>query len=508
VKAQLIIPMAGRSKRFYDTGYTRPKSLIDVFGLDILKHIIKNFEFISNVLIIVRKDDLDKFRIDKLDYLEDEKIQIVGIDDHSKGPSYSILMAENFINKDLNSLVHYCDVFVNLNCEEMFRKLNQADALFVSFKGFHPSRLNGTTYAYARSNESEPNLISDIREKRSFSLSPEDEDASTGLYGFKTGELLLTSIKNQLDQDSQVNGEFYTSLTLKTIIESGGKVLTYECEVFNAWGTPTDLRDYIYYSTCINYLESFDQGVISVIDHNAVILAAGKSSRLKIQDGKPKQLKKITNSLNLIDCARFLVRRKSEIHLVARQEVYPDNYWNLPLDNIKLLPYGTESQLNSVVLGQQLVVSKEKMITFLASDNLVIFDKIIDLESYFNNCDVLIWTSENYPFAKKDPEKYSWVRINDDGRIEDSIRKKSPPNFIEWRLVIGNFTFKSSLILDALINQLSENIDSYNFELMLDDLIPIAKGLNLEVKNIDIPYFITLGSYTEEEIYNYFWTKR
>lgn len=500
--------MAGRSKRFYDSGYNKPKSLIEVFGTDMLNHIIKNFEFISDILIIVRKVDLVKFSMGELDYLADKKIQIVGIDDHSKGPSYSILMAENFINRDLNSLVHYCDVFVNLNCEEMFGKLNQADALFVSFKGFHPSRLNSTTYAYAKSKELEPNLISEIREKRSFSQNPENENASTGLYGFKTGELLLTAIKHQLDQDNQVNGEFYTSLTLDTMIQNGGKVLIHECEVFNAWGTPTDLRDYIYYSTCINHIESFDQGLISVIDHNAVILAAGKSSRLKIHDGMPKQLKKITNSLNLIDCARCLVQKNSDIYLVARQEVYPDNYWDLPLDNIKLLPHGTESQLNSVVLGQQLVVSREKMITYLASDNLVIFDKPIKFDSNFNNCDVIIWTSENYPYAKKDPEKYSWVKINDDGRIEESIRKKRPPNFIDWRLVIGNFTFKSSLILDTLINQLSENTESYGFELMLDDLIPIARDLNLEIRTIEIPYFITLGTHIEEDVYNYFWAKK
>ena len=45
--AQLVIPMAGKSKRFFDAGYTKPKWLINVFDKSILGHIIKNNEFFT-----------------------------------------------------------------------------------------------------------------------------------------------------------------------------------------------------------------------------------------------------------------------------------------------------------------------------------------------------------------------------------------------------------------------------------------------------------------------------
>lgn len=502
--AQLVIPMAGKSKRFYDSGYNSPKSLIEISGEQILSHILKNFYFISDVLIIVSVDDLKRYSLDKLDYISDNRIKVIGIESHTKGPSYSILMAKNYIKQDLPILVHYCDVFANWNVGETFSTLQLTDAIFLSFKGFHPSRMNGTTYAYAQLQPGQHRKIQDIREKNSFTEDFDKEDASTGIYGFKSGKLLLQAIEIQLKEANQINGEFYTSLTLGTLVRNGFEVLVQEVGVFHAWGTPTDLQDFIYYSTCLKYLATVNPKCVALVNHNAVILAAGKSLRLIVRDGHPKQLKQITSDLKLMDYARCLVSDVSLVHLVARNEVYPVNYWKLNEKNLKLLSHGTESQLNSVMIAQNIIAPSNKPITFLASDNIVIFDKVLNLDELVNECDVLVWTSQNYPFAKKDPDKYSWVRINDDGGVEKSIRKSRPPNFNEWRLVIGNFTFRTNEILSALIDDVSNNVENYNFELMLDDLISVAKKFNFQVKTIEVPQFITLGTKSEENIFDYY----
>jgi choline kinase len=496
--------MAGKSKRFYDSGYNTPKSLIEIAGEQILSHILKNFYFISDVLIIVSFDDLKRYSLEKLDYLSDIRIKVVGIESHTKGPSYSIFMAKSYIKQDLPILVHYCDVFANWNVGETFSTLQLSDAIFLSFKGFHPSRMNGTLYAYARLQPGQNRKIQDILEKNSFTEEFDKEDASTGIYGFKSGRLLLQAIEIQLKEANQINGEFYTSLTLGSLVRNGFEVLVQEVGVFHAWGTPTDLQDFIYYSTCLESLATTSPKWAALVNHNAVILAAGKSLRLKIKNGQPKQLKQITNDLKLMDYARYLVSDVSLVYLVARNEVYPVNYWKLDEKNLKLLSHGTESQLDSVMIAQSIISTSNKPVTFLASDNIVLFDKVFNLDKLANECDVLVWTSQNYPFAKKDPDKYSWVRINDDGGVEKSIRKSRPPNFNEWRLVIGNFTFRTNEILSTLIDDVSNNFENDNFELMLDDLIPVAKKLNFEVKIIEVPQFITLGTKSEENIFNYY----
>ena len=500
--AQLVIPMAGKSKRFFDAGYTKPKWLIDVFNESIIEHIIRNHAFFNNILLIVNNEDLLNFNLNQLPQLQRENIQIFGIEPHGKGPSYSILMAEKHLKLNKKTIVHYCDVFVNWDIEKTVSDLENFDSIFLSFTGFHPTRLNGTTYSYAKLIDDGSNMIEDIREKQSFTQNFDQEHASTGVYGFRSGEFLLDSIKLQIRNANQISGEYYTSLTLGSIIKNGGTALLQEVEVFHGWGTPTDLQDFVYYSQCMDNLRTFTKKMIPVVDHNAVLLAAGKSSRLRLENNKPKQLKKISDSLSLIDCTRFLVKSNSQVYLLARGEVYPENLWDLPSKNFKLLPYGTESQLDSVIMGLSLISDLDEAISFLATDNLIIFEQPKNINSEIKNCDLLIWTSSDYPFAKKDPEKYSWVKINDEGSVEQAIRKTRPQNYNEWRLVTGNFTFKSQSLVKHLIDRITS--DSENYELMLDDLLPIAIDLNFEIKTLEVSNFLTLGNKSEEDIFNYY----
>jgi hypothetical protein len=155
-------------------------------------------------------------------------------------------------------------------------------------------------------------------------------------------------------------------------------------------------------------------------------------------------------------------------------------------------------------MGLSLISDLDKTISFLATDNVVIFDKSSYIDSEIAQCDLLIWVSLDYPFAKKDPEKYSWVKINDEGSVEQTIRKARPPNYSEWRLVIGNFTFKSAVIVNNLIDKISIDFEKYDYELMLDDLLPIAIDLNFKIKVLEVSNFITLGSKPEENIFNYY----
>ena len=190
--------------------------------------------------------DLKRYSLDKLDYLADNRIKVVGIENHTKGPSYSILMAQRFIKQELPILVHYCDVFANWNIGETFSTLQLSDAIFLSFKGFHPSRMNGTTYAYAKLEPGQQRRIQDIREKRSFTEDFEKEDASTGIYGFKSGELLLQAIEIQVSEANQVNGEFYTCPTYNYLIELGKKIGIYVIDksAMHGLGVPDDLEKF------------------------------------------------------------------------------------------------------------------------------------------------------------------------------------------------------------------------------------------------------------------------
>ena len=48
----VVIPMAGRGKRFEETGYSFPKPLIDVNGKPMIQIIIENLNFTAKHIFI------------------------------------------------------------------------------------------------------------------------------------------------------------------------------------------------------------------------------------------------------------------------------------------------------------------------------------------------------------------------------------------------------------------------------------------------------------------------
>jgi bifunctional N-acetylglucosamine-1-phosphate-uridyltransferase/glucosamine-1-phosphate-acetyltransferase GlmU-like protein len=500
-RTQIIIPMAGKSQRFYDQGYTKPKGLIEFHGLSMIGHILKVFKNFDDIVLISNTKDAKEFELEKYVSNLHPNAIVAGIDPHNLGPSYSILQAEKKISKNKKIIVHYCDfsgIWEPLETEAL---LDNHDGVFVAFKGFHPSKINKTKFAYGKTDNE--NTLLEIKEKGSFTTDPEKEYASSGIYGFASGDLLLESISEQVSLNLQINGEFYTSLTQEVMLRKDRKIVVQAMESFFAWGTPEDLESYIYFKDSCSHLKKVNTINNPVIDHSGIVLAAGKSSRLKLNNETPKQLKNVLGD-SVLEYSRKLIDGTSNTYLVATSRIYQNNFWDLPEGNMSILSHATESQLASVQIGISLLKNKNDLITFLASDNLILFEKSFKIREFFVNTDLLVWTSANYPVAQVQPEQYSWVKVNDENIVEDVIYKSSPFDLKNWKIMTGNFSFSSSILLNKLIEKLDEKCNKLNREPILDDLIGVALAMDLTVKALDVPYFITLGTEMENSTFDYY----
>jgi len=107
---QIIIPMAGKSQRFFDAGYKKPKSLIEFSGQPMIGHILKVFKKFTDVLLIVNEEDFSSHEITRLISNFHKNAKVVKIKQHSRGPSYSVLEASEYIDQSKKIIVHYCDV--------------------------------------------------------------------------------------------------------------------------------------------------------------------------------------------------------------------------------------------------------------------------------------------------------------------------------------------------------------------------------------------------------------
>jgi dTDP-glucose pyrophosphorylase len=492
--------MAGQSQRFFDAGYLLPKSLIQIFEKTMIGHILEFFKDYKDVIIVVNKKDYELYDFESIIRKCHNTARILIIEPHNFGPSYTIRMVEDYIALNKKCIVHYCDVLGEWDIKETLNLLDSNSGVMLCFKGYHPSTVNKTTYAYVRSNEA--NEVLEIKEKASFTNTPDAEYASGGIYAFTSGEVLLTAIKTMIAKSRSTNGEYYVSIGQQMMIEKHEKIKIQEMNKFYAWGKPEDLEDFMYYQNIFRLIKLCDENLTPIVDHNGIVLAAGKSSRLRILGSISKQSKIILKK-SLLDYSFMLIKNTNQKFLVATEQTYPANYLDLPPLNQSILSHPTESQLSSAKLGLALNMSRDLPVTFLSSDNIIVFndaESLIDLTSQY---DVCVWTSNNYSIARNNPEQYSWVKINDENLIEDFLFKSNPIDFRNWRLVTGNFSFKNKLLVENLISKLEVSFNVLLREPMLDDLIRIALDLQLRIVSFDVKNYLTLGSISEDQMFEY-----
>ena len=163
---KIVVPMAGKGKRFND--YLSPKPLMDIGGKAMVEHAIsflpKDYEFI----FLCNEDHLRETNMKEvLENAVPDK-RIVSIPNHSKGPAHSSLFALDYIKDDEEVLVTYCDTIQVCNFYDFLKKIRniRPDGALFGFKGFHPASLGETYYGYLRVDEN--NFLQELREKKSF----------------------------------------------------------------------------------------------------------------------------------------------------------------------------------------------------------------------------------------------------------------------------------------------------------------------------------------------------
>jgi hypothetical protein len=88
--------------------------------------------------------------------------------------------------------------------------------------------LRNAQYAYLKLDESAK--LVEIQEKCPFTSEPMLEPASSGTYGFGTGQILLDAVDLQIENNDSYNNEFYSSLTYKNMILSGKIIKKFEID--------------------------------------------------------------------------------------------------------------------------------------------------------------------------------------------------------------------------------------------------------------------------------------
>lgn len=243
----IIIPMSGLGSRFAAAGYKDIKPLIKIHGKPIIEWVVKMFAPEDKFTFICRDEHWNAIK-EMRETLEKiaPNAEIVSIEGEKKGPVWAV--SQIFAKIDDNSpvIVSYCDYFQVWNCRSFCQWTEDTgcDGAVVCYQGFHPHlALPQNVYASCLC---EGSKLLEIREKFSFTEDKSLTPQSSGMYYFKKGSYIKKYFQQLMDEDINLNGEYYVSLVYNLMVRDKLDIRVYsDVPYFCQWGTPEDLADYL-----------------------------------------------------------------------------------------------------------------------------------------------------------------------------------------------------------------------------------------------------------------------
>jgi choline kinase len=499
--------MSGTGQRFRAAGYRLPKPLIEVEGRSIISHVIDMFPGDHQFTFICNNDHLTdpELRMEAhLMALKSDAV-VVGVDAHKKGPGYAIAQIFDQLDLSVPMVINYCDFTCYWDFEDFvsFTAETQCDGAIPGYRNFHPHSLADNRYAYVKEQDG---WASDIREKEPFTATPMKEFASSGTYYFKSGEIAKKYITDNIENDLNVNGEYYISLPYVPMFRDGLNIAIYELQHFMQWGTPADLKEYVYWSNIFRSLNNGVRAGESSEPGTILMPMAGAGARFKSAGyTEPKPLITVSGTPMSTQAMTTWPNHEKAV-VITRKEVlqsfsdFAPTARGTKLD-MMVIDQITEGQASTCSLAKDRVDLEQPM-TIAPCDSGALYDRGEFAKTLLSDADVLVWAKREHPSAAQFPEQYGWIAENN-GIIERISTKIALDDPNTDPIVIGTFTFKKASDFFCAAEHMYARDGRINGEFYVDECINDAIKLGLIVKLFEVDHYLPWGTPNDLESFTY-----
>ena len=506
---QIIIPMAGTGKRFQDAGYTAPKPLIEVDGKTIIEHVVNLFPGESNFSFICSSEHLRQPNIREILETIAPGCNIYEIPPHKKGPVYTVSFVFNYLDDNDEVIVNYCDFSKYWDYRDFLShtRSRNADGAISAYKGFHPHMLGSTNYAFIREDNQ---WMLEIKEKEPFTDNRMQEYASDGTYYFRKGDFVKKYFKQLMEQDINVNGEYYISMVYNLMKRDNLDISIYEIQHMLQWGTPRDMEEYQRWSDYFRQIIKPRQNIAPQKGSINLIPLAGAGSRFVKKGYKnPKPLIEINKKPMVIQAANCLPKAEQYVFVCLAEQL--DKY-SLSQEIQKVYPNAKIVRIYNITEGQactcEIGLKDEDMESPLligACDNGMLWDEVKYVDCLNDkDIDAIVWSFRHYPQTERNPQMYGWIRVDEDDNVLGvSVKKQISDNPYNDHAVVGTFYFKKAEYFIESLKRLQEKNIRVNNEFYVDSCVNELIETGLKVKVFEVEHYIGWGTPNELKTYEY-----
>lgn len=236
----IVIPMAGRGKRFADEGYEQPKPLIEVHGRPMTQLVIENIRprCKHRFIFLCRNEHLREYSLGEKLARWAPGCLVMGIDQVTEGAACTVLLAREHINSDQPLMIANCDQWVDVDIDAYLASLEDgdgADGLIMTMWADDPK------WSFVE--------LSQGRATRVVEKEVVSNHATVGIYNFKRGRDFVWAADRMIEKQLRVNNEFYVAPVYNQLIDIGRKVVCYDVgsagNGMYGLGVPDDLNAFL-----------------------------------------------------------------------------------------------------------------------------------------------------------------------------------------------------------------------------------------------------------------------
>lgn len=506
---KILIPMAGKGKRFVRAGYLLPKPFIEVDGHPVIEHILRNFSPDDEFVFGMNEEHYREPAFRKTLQRLAPKAMIIPIPYQPEGPIAVLRHMFEAIDDDEPVIVNYCDFSWEWNYED-FRKTvaeNRSDGAVVCYRGFHPHLLGPNHYATL---DADGLWMKEIREKFSWHDDKQKDWTSSGTYYFRTGALLRKCVGDiEPRHEWRINGEYYVSQLFQILREQGGRVFIYEAPRMLQWGTPEDLEEYEYWS---NYFRALARppAPVRVHDMDVLILMAGAGKRFSDAGYTvPKPLIPV-RGVPMVTASAECLPRGSRYLFAVRSDlpetpgVLPVIRKSFPEASFIDVPGLTQGQASTALLAKN-ELDPDRPLLIGACDHGILFDQ----EAFArmtgrSDTDALILTFRNFPPVRRNPKAYGWVETDAAGRAKKvSVKTPLEGDPVKNHAIIGSFWFRRSSDFIRYAEEMVREESRINGEFYIDQCMNYLIRAGLGVHVFEVERYVSWGTPDDLRVHEY-----
>ena len=488
--------MGGVGQRFIKSGYKIYKPFLPIDGnLTVVKNIINNFSESKTEIIIIGNKKIIKEKYLKL---LPKKLHFIQIENHEKGPLFSIYLAYNELNKIIknhNLFICYSDINWKWSYKKILQIIKKKNAVIFTHKGFHPHLELDNKSDFCIENVS--GIIKSIQQKKTHTSDYKKELLAIGCYYFKNIKLIKDSFKHiNLFKKNKFKKEFYLVSLIQNLLKMNIKVNSVNVESFVHLGIPRQYEDFIYWK---RIFDKKNHKTSSLAKFPNIMLIGGKGKRVR-ELGYKKPFLPINN----IEIFKFIFRKFGS----KKKIIITNSEFKNLFSNSEYLIYTIKktNSMFSTVFNSEKFINKFNFFFLLSCD---CFGEINKKEFYMllkkQNPDLVLFRYKFTSLQKKLTNSHTELKIIKNKILRINVKSNS----INSATGLAGFYW----IKDNNVFRYFKEFKKYlklkigKRELIMDDYFNyLHKKKLIKISHYNLKNYVHVGSVSEYNEYNY-WEK-